>query len=306
MIDTPLMYALLQAVKPGARLLIIGDADQLPSVGAGNILRDIIDSGRFPTVRLTEIFRQASESLIVTNAHAINEGKMPELSVKDNDFFFISRRTDREAAQTVADLYSNRLPRAYGEAEREGIQVISPSRRGEAGTENLNIILQAALNPPAHGKKEIKFRDILFREGDRVMQTRNNYDLEWTDEDESKVGQGIFNGDIGVIREIRRASVTVDFDGRIVDYDYDLLEDLETAYAVTVHKSQGSEYRTVIIPVCSSTPSLLLTRNLLYTAVTRAQRRVIIVGQEQTVKRMVDNVRQSSRYTGLALRLRER
>lgn len=306
MIDTPLMYALLQAVKPGARLLIIGDADQLPSVGAGNILRDIIDSGRFPTVRLTEIFRQASESLIVTNAHAINEGKMPELSVKDNDFFFISRRTDREAAQTVADLYSNRLPRAYGEAEREGIQVISPSRRGEAGTENLNIILQAALNPPAHGKKEIKFRDILFREGDRVMQTRNNYDLEWTDEDESKVGQGIFNGDIGVIREIRRASVTVDFDGRIVDYDYDLLEDLETAYAVTVHKSQGSEYRTVIIPVCSSTPALLLTRNLLYTAVTRAQRRVIIVGQEQTVKRMVDNVRQSSRYTGLALRLRER
>ena len=306
MIDTPLMYALLQAIKPGARLLIIGDADQLPSVGAGNILRDIIDSGRFPTVCLKEIFRQASESLIVTNAHAINDGRMPELSVKDNDFFFISRRTDREAAQTVADLYANRLPKAYGEAEREGIQVIAPSRRGEAGTENLNIILQAALNPPAHGKKEIKYRDILFREGDRVMQTRNNYDLEWESDDDKKTGQGIFNGDIGVIREIRRSSVTVDFDGRIVEYDHDLLEDLETAYAVTVHKSQGSEYRTVIIPVCASTPTLLLTRNLLYTAVTRAQRRVILVGQEATIKRMVDNVRQSMRYTGLMLRLKER
>ena len=306
MIDTPLMYALLQAIKPGARLLIIGDADQLPSVGAGNILRDIIDSGRFPTVCLKEIFRQASESLIVTNAHAINDGRMPELSVKDNDFFFISRRTDREAAQTVADLYANRLPKAYGEAEREGIQVIAPSRRGEAGTENLNIILQAALNPPEHGKKEIKYRDILFREGDRVMQTRNNYDLEWESDDDKKTGQGIFNGDIGVIREIRRSSVTVDFDGRIVEYDHDLLEDLETAYAVTVHKSQGSEYRTVIIPVCASTPTLLLTRNLLYTAVTRAQRRVILVGQEATIKRMVDNVRQSMRYTGLMLRLKER
>lgn len=306
MIDTPLMYALLQAIKPGARLLIIGDADQLPSVGAGNILRDIIDSGRFLTVCLKEIFRQASESLIVTNAHAINDGRMPELSVKDNDFFFISRRTDREAAQTVADLYANRLPKAYGEAEREGIQVIAPSRRGEAGTENLNIILQAALNPPAHGKKEIKYRDILFREGDRVMQTRNNYDLEWESDDDKKTGQGIFNGDIGVIREIRRSSVTVDFDGRIVEYDHDLLEDLETAYAVTVHKSQGSEYRTVIIPVCASTPTLLLTRNLLYTAVTRAQRRVILVGQEATIKRMVDNVRQSMRYTGLMLRLKER
>ena len=306
MIDTPLMYALLQAIKPGARLLIIGDADQLPSVGAGNVLRDIIDSGRFPTVCLKEIFRQASESLIVTNAHAINDGRMPELSVKDNDFFFISRRTDREAAQTVADLYANRLPKAYGEAEREGIQVIAPSRRGEAGTENLNIILQAALNPPAHGKKEIKYRDILFREGDRVMQTRNNYDLEWESDDDKKTGQGIFNGDIGVIREIRRSSVTVDFDGRIVEYDHDLLEDLETAYAVTVHKSQGSEYRTVIIPVCASTPTLLLTRNLLYTAVTRAQRRVILVGQEATIKRMVDNVRQSMRYTGLMLRLKER
>lgn len=306
MIDTPLMYALLQAIKPGARLLIIGDADQLPSVGAGNILRDIIDSERFHTVCLKEIFRQASESLIVTNAHAINEGRMPELSVKDNDFFFIPRRTDRETAQTVADLYANRLPRAYGEDEKEGIQVIAPSRRGEAGTENLNAVLQAALNPPAPGKKETRFREMLFREGDRVMQTRNNYDLEWESETEGKAGQGVFNGDIGVIREIRRSSVTVDFDGRTVNYDYDLLEDLETAYAVTVHKSQGSEYRTVIIPVCSSTPALLLTRNLLYTAVTRAQRRVIIVGQEETVKRMVDNVRQSMRYTGLALRLREK
>ncbi len=304
MLDISLTYALLKAIRPGSRLLIIGDADQLPSVGAGNVLRDIIDSGKFSTVCLTEIFRQARESLIVTNAHAINNGEMPDLSVKDNDFFFMARRTDRETAQTVADLYANRLPRAYGEAEREGIQVIAPSRRGETGTENLNRVLQQTLNPPSPDKKEYKYRDTVFREGDRVMQTRNNYEIEW-ESDGNKSGQGIFNGDIGVITEVRRASLTVDFDGRVVNYEYELLDDLDIAYAVTVHKSQGSEYRTVIIPVCTAPPPLL-TRNLLYTAVTRAQKRVILVGQEATVARMVGNARHSMRYTGLMLRLKDK
>lgn len=304
MLDISLTYALLKAIRPGSRLLIIGDADQLPSVGAGNVLRDIIDSGRFSTICLTEIFRQARESLIVTNAHAINNGEMPDLSVKDNDFFFMARRTDRETAQTIADLYANRLPRAYGEAEREGIQVIAPSRRGETGTENLNRVLQQTLNPPSPDKKEYKYRDTVFREGDRVMQTRNNYEIEW-ESDGNKSGQGIFNGDIGVITEVRRASLTVDFDGRTVNYEYELLDDLDIAYAVTVHKSQGSEYRTVIIPVCTA-PPLLLTRNLLYTAVTRAQKRVILVGQAETVARMVANERHSMRYTGLMLRLKDK
>ena len=300
MIDNSLMCALLEAIKPGARFIIIGDADQLPSVGAGNVLRDIIDSGRFSTIRLTEIFRQAQESLIVTNAHRINKGEMPCLTEKNADFFFLARRHDREIAKTIASLYSERLPRAYGDACREGIQVVCPSRRGESGSESLNLLLQSVLNPDDGKKKEYKYRQITYREGDRVMQIRNNYDIEWSRGRQN--GMGIFNGDIGIIEHIGKNAMKIIFDDREVAYELSLLEDLEPAYAITVHKSQGSEYPTVIIPACWAAP-VLLTRNMLYTAVTRAQTRVIIVGREDIVEAMVQNDRQMLRYTGLRQRL---
>ena len=304
MIDNSLMASLLRAVKPGARIIIIGDADQLPSVGAGNVLSDLIESGSFATVKLTEIFRQAGESLIVRNAHAINEGKYPDITVKDNDFFYIARHSDREIASTIVDLWQNRLPRSYGADTVNNIQVICPSRKGEAGTENLNVILQNALNPKAARKKEYKFRDKIYREGDRVMQIRNNYDLMWDRQGES--GNGVFNGDIGIIDKIDYADQCMEiiFDDRRALYDFSILDELEHAYAVTVHKSQGSEYPIVIIPMCSAAP-MLLTRNLLYTAVTRAQRMVILVGRSEVIMQMVDNNRQSMRYTGLARRLKK-
>ena len=300
MIDQNLMCALLKAIKPGARLIIIGDSDQLPSVGAGNVLRDLIDSGRFSTIRLNEIFRQASESLIVTNAHAINAGQMPDLSAKNKDFFFLARQSDSEIAFTVADLCKNRLPKAYGTRLTANMQVISPSRKGEAGTENLNVLLQQMLNPEQFGKKEYKYRQTVFRQGDRVMQTKNNYDLEWKRDDGTN-GNGVFNGDIGVIYDMdfKEQYMEIVFEDRCVKYDFSYLEELEHAYAITVHKSQGSEYPIVIIPAYSA-PHMLLTRNMLYTAVTRAQNMVIIVGREDIVKTMVDNNRQSLRYTGLA------
>lgn len=302
MIDTPLMTSLLKAIRPGARLVIIGDADQLPSVGAGRVLCDIIDSNALPSVRLTKIFRQAEESLIVTNAHAINRGEMPRLDVKDRDFFFMPRPTDSQVASTVAQLCAERLPRAYGDPE--GIQVISPTRRGNSGTDRLNAVLQAAINPPGRGKKEYKFHDTIFRTGDRVMQVRNNYELEWTRF--GKLGLGIFNGDIGKIKDINinEKYIEIDFDSREVFYDFADLEDLELAYCVTVHKSQGSEYPTVVIPL-GNVPPMLCTRNLLYTAVTRAQKRVILVGMESTVETMVGGMRSALRYTGLCRRLSE-
>ena len=300
MVDLLLMEALMKAVKPGARIIIIGDSDQLPSVGAGNVLRDLIDSERFSTVRLNEIFRQAQQSLIVTNAHRINTGDMPLLDVKDNDFFFMKREGDKAIATTIIELCRTRLPRAYGPVAVGGIQITCPSRKGATGTENLNLLLQEALNPPAGEKKEHPFRDVVFREGDRVMQTKNNYDLLWIRESDGKEGSGIFNGDIGVIDEINAYEKTmmIVFDDRRVAYDFSLLEDLEHAYAVTIHKSQGSEYPIVIIPL-GSAPQMLLTRNLFYTAVTRAQNMVILVGNEDIAKCMVENNRQSMRYTGL-------
>lgn len=300
MIDQMLMCSLLKAIKPGARLIIIGDSDQLPSVGAGNVLRDLIDSGRFATIRLNEIFRQAQESLIVMNAHAINEGRMPDLSAKDKDFFFVARESDRDIAYTVADLYKNRLPRRYGSDTLDMIQVISPSRKGEAGTENLNVLLQAMLNPERFGKKQYKYRESVFREGDRVMQTKNNYDIEW-ERGDGKSGNGIFNGDIGVIRSINFADqeMEIAFDDRLVRYDFSYLEELEHAYAITVHKSQGSEYPIVIIPLYRASERLL-TRNMLYTAVTRAQKMVVLVGRAEIAESMVNNNRQALRYTGLS------
>lgn len=307
MVDNGLMCALCKAVKPGARLILIGDADQLPSVGAGHVMGDIIASERFATVRLTEIFRQARQSLIVTNAHAINRGDYPELWVKDNDFFFLPRRTDREIAQTVVELCKTRLPRAYGKATEGGIQIITPSRKGEAGTENLNRLLQSALNPPEKGKKELKYRDTTFRVGDRVMQTKNNYDVEWESGNgyDRRTGTGVFNGDIGTITFVDPAEgeMSICFDDKEATYAGEMLDELEHAWAVTVHKSQGSEYPFVIIPLYGA-PPMLLIRNLLYTAVTRAQRMVILVGREDILKIMVDNNRQSMRYTGLAYRLR--
>ena len=299
MVDNNLMSALLRAVKPGARVVIIGDSDQLPSVGAGNVLRDLIESGRFATVCLTEIFRQAEQSMIVTNAHAINRGDMPQLDVKDNDFFFLPRTQDAEIVSTVAELYKIRLPRTYGEVAVYGTQVISPSRKGETGTEHLNVVLQNALNPPSPEKREHRFREMVFREGDRVMQIRNNYDVEWEREDGS-YGTGIFNGDIGTVERINPSDETMEiaFDERLVTYEFNMLDELELAYAVTVHKSQGSEYPIVIIPM-GSAPAMLHSRNLFYTAVTRAQKMVILVGREEIARTMVENNRQSMRYTGL-------
>jgi len=298
MVDTMLMASLLKAIKPGARLILIGDADQLPSVGAGNVLCDIIDSDKFCTVRLTEIFRQAQESRIVTNAHAINNGELPVLDDKKGDFFFISREDEQQIAKTVADLCQNRLPRTYGDKIRDEIQVITPSRKGVAGTQPLNTLLQNVLNPAGKNKAERIYRGLTFREGDKVMQIKNNYDIEWDRNGES--GVGIFNGDIGIIKRIDRQLETmiIDFDERIAEYEFKMLDELEHAYAITVHKSQGSEYSVVIIPMYSYTPRLL-TRNLLYTAVTRAQKMVILVGKASVVASMVENKRLTSRYTGL-------
>ncbi len=305
MVDNALMCALLKAIKPGARLILIGDSDQLPSVGAGNILHDIIESNRFFTVRLSEIFRQAQKSLIVTNAHAINRGEMPDLKTKDNDFFFLPRSDDASIGATVSELCATRLPKTYGEMGAAGVQVIAPSRKGEVGTETLNRQLQDVLNPAGSGKNEYRFRETVFREGDRVMQIRNNYDLEWTLNNGAH-GTGVFNGDIGTVLEIRGhdSCMIVRFDEKTVQYDLNMLEDLEPAYAITVHKSQGSEYPIVVLPISDRTPPMLLSRNLLYTAVTRAQTMVILVGSEAAVGRMVANNRQTMRYTGLAQWLR--
>jgi len=295
MIDSALMSALLRAVKPGARLILIGDADQLPSVGAGKVLWDLIDCGRFSTVRLTEIFRQAQSSLIITNAHRINAGEYPELGVKNNDFFFLPRRSEHEIVATIADLWCNRLPRSYGAEMRSRIQVISPSRKGGAGTEALNRVLQQALNPPSVEKREFVFRDVTFREGDRVMQTKNNYDLLWSAETNGDGGMGIFNGDIGEIFDINHASemMTIRFDERIAHYPFSNLNELELAYAMTVHKVQGCEFKVVIFVALGGSP-YLLHRSVLYTAVTRARECLVLVGDYPTLSQMVQNNKQKN------------
>ena len=298
MIDLTLTEALLSAVRNGTRIIFIGDADQLASVGAGNIFSDMINSGEIKTVRLTEIFRQSKESLIITNAHRINSGEMPQLNVTDNDFFFVRRDYERDIAKTVASLITKRLPKAYGKRIAEDIQVIAPSKKGFGGVEALNAVLQAEINPPAACKKEKSAHGVIFREGDRVMQTVNNYDVEW--ERDGREGMGIFNGDIGVIESINnlKSHMTVRFDDRVVNYSFDLLDELELAYAITVHKSQGSEYPVIILPVYHCAP-MLMTRNLLYTAVTRARRMVILVGRADVVGKMVENDRVDLRYTTL-------
>ena len=302
MIDLSLMNALAEAIKRGTRLILIGDSDQLPSVGAGNVLDDFITSGVIDTVRLTEIFRQSKESLIVTNAHKINRGDSPILNVTDNDFFFVRRENERDIAATVADLITQRLPKTYGSNIKEQIQVISPSKKGAGGVELLNNELQARVNPKATFKKEKASHGVIFREGDRVMQVVNNYDIEW--EKNGLGGFGIFNGDIGVIESIdfKDEVLNIWFDDRYVRYDFANLEELELSYAITVHKSQGSEYPVVIIPMYYC-PPMLMTRNLLYTAVTRAKRMVILVGRSDVPEKMVKNNREILRYTTLCSRL---
>jgi exodeoxyribonuclease V alpha subunit len=304
MIDLYLFEALLRAMRRGSRLILIGDASQLPSVGAGNVLADLIRSEKIPTVRLSEIFRQSEKSLIVTNAHKINEGEMPNLCATSGDFFFVRREDEREIAPAISELIFRRLPKTYGASIRDRIQVITPSRKGSGGVEILNQTLREAMNPKTSVKKEKQHHGVLFREGDRVMQTANNYEIEW--EKSGYVGTGIFNGDIGVIERIlpMEEKMIIRFDDRVADYPFEILEQLELAYAITVHKSQGSEYPVVIVPVYPCAP-MLMTRNLLYTAITRARTMVILVGCVSVVEQMVRNDRRILRYTTLCERIVE-
>lgn len=298
MLDLSLTAAMLRAMRRGSRLILIGDSDQLPSVGAGNVLSDLIESDRIKTIRLTEIFRQSKESLIITNAHRINEGTPPLINVTDSDFFFVRREREADIAEAISTLIDERLPRTYGRDIREKIQVITPSKKGVAGVEAMNSVLQARLNPPAKFKKEKASHGTIFREGDRVMQIVNNYDIEW--DKNGAVGVGLFNGDIGVVEyiDLSEELVRVRFDDRTAEYSYDMLEELELAYAITVHKSQGSEYPVVIIPMYSCAP-MLMARNLLYTAVTRARSMVILVGRADIPRKMTENNRLISRFTSL-------
>lgn len=299
MIDTLLAEALLRAVRGGSRLILIGDGDQLPSVGCGNILADIIASERFRVVRLNEVFRQSETSRIITNAHRINMGLMPEISSKGTDFFFLERTSDELTSKTICELAYRRLPKTYGQKIIDKIQIITPSRKGAAGTEALNAMLQAQLNPKSDGKSERISRNIVYRAGDRVMQTKNNYQLEWSTSAGDN-GFGVFNGDIGTVETVDAENdiLTVNFDGRRCEYDFGMLEELEHAYAITVHKSQGSEYPVVIIPLYHCAP-MLLSRNLLYTAITRASRMVILVGGRDVLQKMVENDYHADRCTNL-------
>lgn len=305
MVDIFLFSHFLDAVRFGCRVILVGDPDQLPAVDAGNVLGDIIASQKVPVVRLTEIFRQSGESLIVTNAHAVIDGREPVLDAKDNDFFFMNRDNPILAAQTVSQLCSERLPRAYGYSHLENIQVLCPSRKGDCGTINLNRQLQNVLNPASDKKKECKIAGRLFREGDKVMQIKNNYDIPWERGRES--GSGLFNGDIGIIQEINVKSECMRIifdDDREVVYPIPSGAELELAYAVTVHKSQGSEYDCVIMPV-SDVPPMLLYRNLLYTAITRAKKMMIVVGSKYKIDKMIENNKQNKRYSMLKTMLEE-
>ena len=306
MVDIVLASNLLKAIRPGTRLVMVGDINQLPSVGPGNVLRDIIESGTVEVIRLTEIFRQARESMIVTNAHGINEGKYPVLNVRDKDFFFADVPSSAEGVKYITSLCAERLPKAYGYDSLD-IQVLAPSKKGTAGVINLNEALREVLNPPAKDKKEQDFGYRLFREGDKVMQIRNNYDIRWTNVNTTELGNGVFNGDVGVITSIRKefSTLTVMYDEKQVVYDFkDISEELELAYCVTIHKSQGSEFTAVIIPMYEA-PHMLVNRNLLYTGVTRAKSLVVLVGRENVIYNMVDNNREDKRYSGLCKRLKE-
>ena len=310
MVDMHLFCSLLKAVMPGTRLILVGDVNQLPSWGPGRVLQDLISSGVFRTVMLSKIFRQAMESDIVTNAHRILGGEMPEMGNKSRDFFFLERDNAPVIYKHTVELMRDKLP-GYLHCDTGEIQVLTPMRKGPLGVNRLNEVLQSVLNPPAKNKREVQRQDVVFREGDKVMQTRNNYQIEWEIRGNYGLkvdsGTGVFNGDAGIIQNIDNDAeiVTVCFDEeKIVEYSFSDLEDLEPAYAVTVHKSQGSEYPAVILPLLSG-PSALLSRNLLYTAVTRARDCVVILGSRQTVAAMTANVRENRRYTGLKERIHE-
>ncbi len=306
MVDVQLLHSLLQAIPQGKRLILVGDPDQLPPVGPGFPFSDMLRSGVLPTVRLTEIFRQAQQSLIVMNAHRVNRGEMPDLRRVNSDFFFMRRQSEDAVASLIRDLCTTRLPKNMG-IPADQIQVLSPTRKGGVGTMNLNKLLQDALNPASPDKRERSFGEFVFREGDRVMQIRNNYDILWTRTDSKEVGTGIFNGDVGTILSIDTGveTMTIQFDDRVAEYDFTQLNELEPAYAMTVHKSQGSEYRCVILTAWNGSP-YLLSRSILYTAITRARELLIVVGREETVGVMVENAKKNRRYTGLKLRLQGR
>ena len=303
MVDSCLFEAVLRAIRVNCKLVLVGDSDQLPSVGAGNVLRDIIDSGVMPVVTLTEIFRQSQKSAIVTNAHKIVRGEYPDVTDRGSDFFFMQRQTYPELQKLVIDLCRDRLPKAYGYDPFGSIQVLSPTRQGPTGTVELNRLLQAELNPPAPGKSEVKTPMFIFRKGDKVMQTKNDYDILWkkvNDDDDIEEGAGIFNGDIGVITAANKLlrTLTIDFDGRIATYSAEMLDKLELAYAVTVHKSQGSEFDAVILTLFGGYDKLYY-RNLLYTAVTRARKLLVIIGTRKRLYTMIDNNCKTERYTSL-------
>lgn len=302
MVDITLMHAILKALKPDCRILLVGDADQLPSVGPGNVFSDIIRSGVVPTVHLTEIFRQKADSRIVRNAHMIDRGEHPDFNENSGDFFRLRRMQGGSCVDTIVELCKKRLPENMKIPSNQ-IQVLSPSRKGETGTVNLNKCLQAALNPPDEGKKEKLFGETVFRVGDRVIQIKNNYDIAWKDK-LGKSSMGIYNGDIGTIVEIDTVSeyLKVDYDDRTALYGFEMLNELEHAWALTVHKSQGSEYRAVILSL-NPVAQLLLTRSVLYTAVTRAKELLIMVGDDNVAHRMIDNHKQSRRYSALRIRL---
>ncbi|MDR0530878.1 MAG: ATP-dependent RecD-like DNA helicase [Oscillospiraceae bacterium] len=308
MVDVPLFSALLDALPLGCRLVLVGDADQLPPVGAGSVLQDMLRAGTLPVVRLEKIFRQAMQSLIVTNSHAIVRGELPDLTEKNRDFFFIERNYSAQAAQLIVQLAAERLPKAYGYHPLTDIQVLCPSRKGECGTGRINELLQAALNPPAPGKREHKIGRKLFRQGDKVMQVKNNYDLMWKRPNETEPGKGVYNGDIGLLEAIDPAAsqFTIRFDEeRLTEYPFDAAaEELEHAFAITVHKSQGSEFPAVVAPVVG-VAEMLCYRNLLYTAVTRAKNLLILVGSRDELARMVANHQKARRFSALAALLEE-
>jgi exodeoxyribonuclease V alpha subunit len=310
MVDITLMNSLLKAITVGTRLILVGDINQLPSVGPGNVLKDIINSHNFNVVKLTKIFRQASESDIIVNAHKINAGESIKMDNKSKDFFLLKRDNTNIIIQNIITLVSQKIPK-YVNATTFDIQVLTPMRKGELGVERLNQVLQQYINPPNESKREKEFHSGIFREGDKVMQIKNNYQLTW--EIKSKYGittengTGVFNGDMGVIKEINLFAelVTIEFDeGRMVEYTFSQLEELELAYAITIHKSQGSEYPAVIMPLLSG-PRMLFNRNLLYTAVTRAKDCVVIVGSENTIQVMIDNESEQHRYSSLSDRIKE-
>ncbi|MBR3933144.1 MAG: ATP-dependent RecD-like DNA helicase [Clostridia bacterium] len=299
MVDVVLMSSLLKAIRPGTKLCLVGDVNQLPSVGPGNVLSDIISAGKVPVIKLTEIFRQSRESMIVTNAHDINKGEYPLCNVKGSDFYFASIDNPEDGAKYICELCSTRLKNTYG-FESSDIQVLSPIKKGITGVNSMNARLQALLNPPQKGKAEKKIGDIVFRVGDRVMQTKNNYDISWTELETDIEGFGVFNGDVGFVEEINTdfKTLTVIYDDKKVVYDFKELSDLTLAYCITVHKSQGSEFPVIIIPMYPG-PDMIQNRNLFYTGVTRAKKLVILVGRAGIIKKMVDNNRQDKRYSAL-------